>query len=98
MGALIAYAVVVYACSEDDESLEAFTVAVTIFVFVTILLPLVGYFGTLQKLNFTQVLFHHFIIFYCLDNIIASGNLWKLWLRNSSRPCKSKFYFFCNKN
>jgi len=39
----------------DENNLKAWTVSVTLFAFVTIFLPLNGYFGALQTFNLSQV-------------------------------------------
>lgn len=54
MAALITYSFVVYGVTEHFR-LRAFTVSVTIMVFTSILLPMNGYFGTLQRPNLIQV-------------------------------------------
>ena len=55
MGALLAYSIVIYQVG-DEYNLKAFTVSVTLFVGVTIFLPLNGYFGSLQTMNLSQII------------------------------------------
>jgi len=52
--ALLTYSIVIYEVG-DEQNMKAWTVSVTLFVSVTIGLPLIGYFGALQTMNLSQI-------------------------------------------
>jgi hypothetical protein len=54
---MLVYALVVYFTSTTYK-LRGFTVAVTVFVYTCILLPLQGYFGTYAIPNITQIILY----------------------------------------